>query len=323
MTPAAPAPLPVLSVVVTVYRGARLLDDTFSQILALENKIAAPLEIIPVDDGSDDDSFAVMCAWQAKYPDKIRAVRLRQNYGSVAALQAGMSLMRGSCITVLPQDLQDTTEQVATMFAAWKNGDKINLIYRTNRDERWRKKIPAKIFHVCFRLFSGLRDYPKGGLGVFLVDREIADMVMRHPVRHVDIATRIFSLGGARLHPGVRPPPKTKSHWTFSKSIKLTIDNLIGFSYFPVRMMSFAGLVVALASFCFALYVFVGKTTGWYPINQPPGWATIIVLLSMLLGMVMVMLGVIGEYLWRILDCVRAEPSYIIAEKRDSAAEQN
>ena len=321
--PETTAPPPTLSVIVPVYRGARLLDDSFSQILALENQIAAPLEIVAVDDGSDDDSFAVMCAWQAKHPDKIRVFRFRQNYGVMAVLQAGISLTRGRCVTILPQDLQDTPEQVATMFAAWKNGDKINLIERTGRDERWLKKVPAKIYHVCFRYLSGLRDYPKGGFGTFLIDREIADIVTRHPVRYGDLSTRVFSMGGVRLHPGVRPAPKTKSHWTLSKNIKLTIDNIIGFSYFPVRMMSLAGVVVALASFCFALYVFVGKTSGWYEINQPPGWATIIVLLSMLLGMVMVMLGVIGEYLWRILDCVRAEPSYIVAEKRDSVAEQD
>ena len=295
-----------------------MFGDTFPQILALENTIGAPLEIIAVDDGSDDDSFAVLCEWQAKHPDKIRVFRLRQNYGEMAALQAGIALARGRCIAKLPDDLQDTPEQVATMFAAWKSGAKINLIERVEREERWHKKIPANIYHACFRLFSGLHSYPKGGFGTFLIDEHIASVITRHPVRHGDVMTRIFSLGGARLHPGARLPPKGKSNWTFSKNVKLAIDNLIGFSYLPVRLMSFFGLVVALASFSYAMYVFIGKWTALYEITQPDGWATLVVLLTMLLGMVMVMLGVIGEYLWRIFDCVRNEPHYIVAEKRDS-----
>ena len=319
VAPQGDAPPPVLSVVVPVYRGARLLDDTFSQILALENDIAAPLEIIAVDDGSPDDSFSVLCEWQAKFPNKIRVFRLRQNYGEMAALQAGIALARGRCVAKLPQDLQDTPEQVAAMFAAWKNGDNINLTFRVERDERWYKKIPANIYHRCFRLFSGLHSYPKGGFGTFVIDEQIAALIMRHPVRHGDVMTHIFSLGGARLHAGARLPPKGGSNWIFSKKIKLVIDNLIGFSYFPVRMMSLVGGIIALLSFCYALYALLGKL-GWYEIDAPPGWATLVILLTMLQGLGMVMLGVIGEYLWRILDCVRAEPSYIVAEKRDAVA---
>ena len=164
-------------------------------------------------------------------------------------------------------------------------------------------------------------DYPRGGLGTWLIDREVIDDVIRHPARNTDIGTRLFTMGYTRqLHPYHREEPKMKSNWTFRKNIKLVIDNFIGFSYLPVRLMSLAGVVTALAGFCFAGYVFLGKVfPDWYTINQPPGWATIVVLLMFTAGMLMLMLmlGVIGEYLWRILDCVRGEPMYRVEEASD------
>ena len=108
-----------------------------------------------------------------------------------------------------------------------------------------------------------------------------------------------------------------KTNFTVGKNIKLVIDNFVNHSHLPVRLMSASGMTVALASICFALYVLTGKLTGWYPINQPPGWTTIVVLLTFLLGMVMFMLGVIGEYMWRILRQTKRHPIYRIEEMKD------
>ncbi|MGI9306083.1 MAG: glycosyltransferase [Gammaproteobacteria bacterium] len=305
----------LLSVAVPVYRGAPLLEETFAAILALEPLLSgARVEIVAADDGSDDGSFAEILRLQKLHPQKIRAVRLRRNYGAMAAVQAALAHARGDCAAVLPQDLQDPPRHLAEMFDAWRGGEKVNMTYRTAREEPLLKKAAAFVYHSLFRALTGVK-YPPGGLGVFLIDREVADEIVCRPENHSDILLRVFSMGyPVRLHPAPRLPPKMKSQWTFAKSIKLAVDNFIGFSYLPVRLMSFAGIAVAFAGFCFAGYVLLGKLTGWYPINQPPGWATIVVLLSFLLGMIMLMLGVIGEYLWRILDKVRGAPIYRIAE---------
>ena len=284
----------------------------------------AQVEIIAVDDGSDDGSFAKILENQKRFPGKIRALRLSRNYGGIAASLAGIETARGDCVANIPQDLQEPPELFLRMFDAWREGIKINIGIREARQESAAKKLFAAIYHKLFK-YLVMPDYPSGGLCTYLIDRQIAEELRRHGDKHLDPATRLFAMGYARrLHPYTRLPPKIKSNWTFTKNIKLAIDNFIGFSYLPVRLMSLAGIVVALASFFFAGYVFTGKLTGWYPINQPPGWATIIVLLTLLLGMVMLMLGVIGEYLWRILDAVRGEPLYRVEEVRDiEPPEQN
>lgn len=317
--------VPLLSVILTAYRGAAFLDAAFEKIAEIRPKLnGANLEIVAVDDGSDDDSYQIILKNQDRYPGLIRAVRLARNYGAMTALQAGIDHATGDCVAVVPQDLQDTPEDVVKMYHAWQGGEKFNMTYRVSREEGVLKKIPAAFYHLLFRLLTGMRNYPRGGLGIFLIDRSIADMLRAQPRRHIDIPLSIFASGPRPcMHPAHRGLPKARSNWTLAKNFKLAVDNFIGFSYLPVRFMSLVGALTALASFGFAGYVFVGKLTGWYVINQPPGWATIIVLLTFLIGMVMVMLGVIGEYLWRILDEVRAQPLYHVIERSPSSQPEN
>ena len=309
------------SIVMPVYRGARLLDETFARLIEMEKQLPADarVEIVAVDDGSDDDSFSKIIENQKRFPGKIRAVKLARNFGSMAASQAGFSIARGDCVAVAQQDLQDSPpELLLRMFAAWREGVKINIGVRESRDEPMVKKSLAAAYHFLFGRLV-MPDYPRGGLGSYLIDRQIADELRRRPESH-DLATHVFAMGySRRLHSYHRspPPPGVKTGWTVAKNIKLVIDNFIAFSFLPARLMSVCGVVIALASFVFATYVFVGKTTDWYPINQPPGWATIVVLLTFLSGMVMTMLGLIGEYLWRILDAARNRPIFLVDEIRE------
>ena len=310
----------LLSVVMPVCRGAKILDSTFTELIAWEKTLpdGVTIEIIAVDDGSDDDSYAVILANQKRFPQKIRAIRLSRNYGANTAGLAGINAARGDCIAGMPQDLQEPLEMFSRMFLAWQEGIKINIGIRQSRDESVLKKFFANLYYGLFRLLA-VRNYPKGGLCAYLVDRQIADEMCRHAEKDIEPTTQLFMMGYSRkLHPYHRQAPKIKSNWTFGKSVRLVIDNFIAFSYLPVRLMSFVGIITAMGSFCFAAYVFIGKSFPYlYTISQPPGWATIVVLLTFTTGMLMLMLGVIGEYLWRILDYVRGVPPYRIDEIND------
>ena len=311
---------PLLSMVMTVYRGAQFLDDTFERLMAFEKELPdnTAIEIIAVDDGSPDNSYAKILDNQKRYPGKIRAVRLSRNFGAPAACHAGLTLVRGDCVCQIAQDLQEPPELLLRMFNSWRDGVKVNIPHRKSRDEPLLKKILANTYHFLFSQLVMPR-YPKGGISGYLVDRQVADEMVRYQ-ENVEPATQALSMGySCLLHPYHRPPPVKgeKSNWTFWKSIRLVIDNFISFSYLPVRLMSAVGLVVAVASFLFALYVLIGKLTNWYLIDQPPGWATIVVLVSFLMGLMMIMLGVVGEYLWRILEASRRRPFYLIDEVSD------
>ena len=312
----------LISFVMCIYRGELMLEATFAKLITLAQDFGpgTNIEIIAVDDGSDDGSYQKILENQKKYPHKIRAVKLSRNFGSIAAIHAGLKLARGDCIVLVAQDLQDSPpELIKKMFESWRQGSKINFGVRVSRSEPWAKKTLAAAYHNIFRNFV-IPDYPKGGFGSCLVDQQVVDEINRNPDTHVDLATRLFTLGYSRQMHGYHRsenPIGAKSNWTLAKSIKLATDNFLSFSYLPVRLMTVLGILVAAASFSFVAYVFIGKFTGLYVIDQPPGWATIVVLLSFFQGIIMIMLGVIGEYLWRIFDVARGRPHYLIDEIRE------
>lgn len=304
-----------------VYQGEVLLDQTLTELLAMQQQLPEgwQLEIIAVDDGSTDGSYARLAAFQQQQPQVLRIFRLARNCGSMVALRAGLSKTRGEAVVFAAQDLQESPEVLLMLFNSWlEHGDRLHIAHRGSRQEALKKMVVAEIYHWLFRKFI-MRHYPARGIATFLIDRKVADELIAHMQPHADLGTQAVSLGYSyRAYPVHRSPSRLgKSLWTLPKNIKLAIDNFIAFSYLPVRMMSAIGMVMALVSFVFSTYVFVGKFTGWYPINQPDGWATIVVLLTFLFGLVMVMLGMIGEYLWRILDYVRNQPMYLIDEEAD------
>ena len=310
-----------------IYQGESLIERAIEQIIEHFQSVIPDVafEIIAVDDGSTDGSYAKLIAAQKQYPQFLRVIRLSRNFGVFSVTQAGFDNMRGDCVAVIPQDLQDTPQMLVDLFHAWKNdGIKINLTVRTSRDEEFFKTICATVYYKIFRVFTTVIDYPSGGLGMFLIDRQIADQFKKTPLYNTDILVYLFSIGySRRLHPYPRNRSvASKSNWTFTKKIKLTIDNFISFSYLPVRIMSAVGVTVAIAGFIFAGFVFIGKLTDWYAINQPPGWATIVILITCLGGGIMFMLGIIGEYLWRILDAVHKRPLYLVDEIIDATTPQ-
>ncbi len=317
-------PPPLLSIVMPVYRGAKMLDDTFAQLASLQSQLpaGAKIEIIAIDDGSDDDSYQKILHNQKTFPGRVCAVRLSKNFGANAASHAGFEFAHGDCVANVPQDLQEPPELFLTMFLEWQKGIKINIGQRKSRADPFHRKIIANIYHYLFKLLV-VSNYPRGGLCTYLIDRQIVEELRRVPDISIDPATRLFTMGySCRLHPYNRraTPMGIKSNWSFGKNIKLAIDNFISFSYMPIRLMSMFGFILSGLSVLFALYVILGKTTDLYTINQPPGWATIVTLITLFSGMIMGMLGIIGEYLWRILDLTRKRPVYLIDEVKDSSA---
>ena len=310
----------LLSILVPVYHGEKMLDDTLAEVMAMGKELAGPgrFEIIAVDDGSCDNSFARIQENAKKHKNTIRGIRLSRNFGTFHAIHAGIVHCRGKCMANIPQDLQEPVELYVRMFKAWQEGVKINIGVRTSRDEPWLKIALAATYHHIFAKLI-MPGYPKNGMCGFLIDRQIVNELVRYPNASVDIHARLLQMGYSRiLHTYHRGKPQSKSGWAFGKLLNYAIENFISFSFLPIRLMSVLGMLLASASMAFATYVLLGKLTGLYPINQPPGWATIVMLTSFLSGTIMVMLGIIGEYLWRILERVQNEPLYLIDEKTDN-----
>lgn len=300
-----------LSIVVPIYYNEPNIPDTIPQLLALEPRLdGMQLELVLVDDGSGDRSLELLREWQRREPTRIRVVKLTRNFGSMAAIQAGMTRATGDCVGMIAADLQDPPELFLEMLGHWRRGSKVVLAVRSDREESSMQRFFSGTYYALLRRFA-LAGYPSGGFDFFLVDRQVVEEVGRIDEKNTNLMSLIFWLGH---HPVMLPyvrrqRRKGKSRWTLGKKVKLFIDSFVAFSYAPIRIVSLTGLLVAATAFLYGAYVLYSWAAHDIPVK---GYAPTVILLALTSGIQMLMLGVLGEYLWRALDEIRRRPSYVI-----------
>lgn len=302
-----------ISIVIPVYFNESNLPDTVPQLLSLEAKLPGyALELVFVDDGSGDSSLNLLREYQAQNPENIKVVKLTRNFGSMSAIQAGFTVATGACVGMISADLQDPPEIFLDMVSHWEKGSKAVFAVRQDREEHSVQKLLSNTYYSLIRKFA-LTDYPNGGFDFFLVDRQVVDDLNRIQEKNTNIMTLVYWLGYKPVMiPYIRRQrAKGKSRWTLAKKVKLFIDTFVAFSFFPIRILSALGLLVAAGSFLYGSYVLFY----WYFYGiEVKGYVPIIVALAFNSGLQMAMLGVLGEYLWRTLDEVRRRPQFVIDE---------
>lgn len=307
----------LMSIVVPVYYNALNLPETVPQLLALDGRVeGVGVELVFVDDGSEDDSITVLREFQRAHPDRIRVVKLTRNFGSMAAIQAGLTVARGDCVGMIAADLQDPPELFLEMLAHWRAGSKAVFAVRADREDSVTERLFANAYYALIRRFA-LAGYPEGGFDFFLIDRQVVGDIIRIGEKNTNLMSLIFWLGYRPVMlPYVRRArTRGKSRWTLSKKVKLFIDSFVAFSYVPIRFLSATGLLVATTAFLYGAYVFVAWLVNGIPVR---GFAPLIIVLALTAGIQMTMLGVLGEYLWRTLDETRRRPGFVIDEVFDA-----
>ncbi len=162
-----------ISIVVPVYFNEPNLPDTIPQLLALEENLTGyKLELIFVDDGSKDQSLGILLDYQKRFPKQIKVVKLTRNFGTMAALQAGLTVATGDCIGVIAADLQDPPELFLEMTRHWEGGVKAVFAVRSDREESFLQKAFSNLYYALIKRFA-VPGYPAGGFDFFLVDRQV------------------------------------------------------------------------------------------------------------------------------------------------------
>jgi dolichol-phosphate mannosyltransferase len=300
-----------LSIVIPVYFNELNLPDTIPQLLALEDKLDGyKLELVFVDDDSRDQSLVILLDYRARFPKQIKVVKLTRNFGTMAALQAGLTVASGDCVGVIAADLQDPPELFLEMTRHWEGGVKAIFAVRSDREESFLQKSFSNLYYAMINRFA-VPGYPPGGFDFFLVDRQVIEEVNKIHEKNTNLMTLIFWLGyQAVFIPYVRRKRvKGKSRWTFGKKMKLFVDTFVSFSYFPIRLFSFLGLIYAVLSFTYGLVILVSWLTFGIEVQ---GWVPMMLVLTFTAGLQMTLLGILGEYLWRTLDEARRRPFYVI-----------
>ncbi len=301
-----------VSIVVPVYHNAASLPDLLTRFQALaRNNTADRFEFVFVDDGSRDISFRVLQDLAQDEP-RMRLIKLSRNFGSNAALLAGLSQAQGEVVAAISADLQDPPELLSEMLVQWRLGRKVVLAARASRDDSPWTSLPANIFYLLFRRFA-ISSMPRGGFDFFLIDRQVCDLLTRIGESNSFLMGLILWLGFepavVHYHRQERHAAYGRSMWTVAKKLKYFADAFVAFSYAPMRAASVVGLGLCGLGLGAGLIVMLRHLLFAVPVA---GWASVMIVLLTLSGTQLLMLGVLGEYLWRNLEQSRRRPPYVI-----------
>lgn len=311
--------IPSLSIVVPVFNEELAIPILIERLHSLADRLfPLEIEIILVDDHSCDGSCEILRKLLNK-DSRLRYARLSRNSGSHIAILAGLELAKGDCAVFLAADLQDPPELIPQLLDAWRAGSQIVWAVRDQRHGvSYFDLVLSNIFYRLMNLMSEV-SLPPTGSDFALLDRKVIDALLKssgsHPSIIGEIARLGFSQSEIKYAKEQRVAGKTK--WTVGRKLKAFADAFVLFSYAPLRIMSYSGMVCSLLGFFYASFVVILRLRHSSPV---PGWSSLMVVVLVLGGVQMMMLGVLGEYLWRTLEAARRRPAYFLEETTEPGA---
>jgi len=312
-----------LSIIIPVYFSADTLMDCYHDLKENVLQKLDSYEIILVDDGSEDDSYDV-CKEIVRVDKNVRLIKLSRNFGSHAACYSGLVACIGDCCTIKTADSQEPSTLILDMYESWKQGARVVLAVREGREEGFSQRVFASIYYrLINRLVS--RKMPKSGFDCYLLDRRAIEALKLLDERNSAITLQILWSGfkTSTVYYTRLARQKGKSRWTLSKKIKLVLDSFVSFSSAPVRFIEVLGVLFAIGALIWGLLLLVLNALGTIDVE---GWTSMMVVILFSSGTIMLMLGILGEYIWRILDVAQNRPVYFVEEEvanKANSAEPN
>jgi glycosyltransferase involved in cell wall biosynthesis len=303
-----------ISIVIPVYNESGCLESLHRRLsLALDAYPDMQREFVFVDDGSRDDSFAVLAMLGAHDP-AVRALRFARNFGKEAAMAAGLRAARGEIVVLMDSDLQHPPEVIPQMIEAWQRGAQmVNAVRRSRATDPLGRRLFSRGFYHFFRMMCDV-DIPEGAGDFRLFDRRVVDAINSLPERN-RFMKGITSWVGFRqeeIEFEVAERAAGVSSFSFVPLLRYAIDGLSSFSMVPLRVWSLAGVGLAVLSALYGVYL-IGETL--FLGVRTPGFASIMVGMLFLSGVQLISLGVIGEYIGRIFTEVKHRPLYLVADE--------
>jgi dolichol-phosphate mannosyltransferase len=306
----------MISVVVPLYNEEAMLDLLHRRIRAAMETMGEPWQVVYVDDGSRDSTRELLLKQQADDPH-IVVVELSRNWGHQAAVTAGLSVAAGSAVALMDGDLQDPPEAIPDMVQAWRKGAEVVVAVRRSRAERgWR----SWLFPLFYRLLGYLSDYPIPlNAGIFsLLDRRAVDLINRltESNRYLPgLRSWIgFRVGVVEYDREERAAGKPKQ--TLLRLVKYALDAIFSFSYKPLRLSLFMGLLTSSLAVVYGTMLVICRLLGIGLFGAPVviGYTSTIVAILFLAGVQLFSIGLLGEYIGRIYDEVKRRPVFVIRQ---------
>ena len=303
------------SIVIPSFNEARSLPLLGARLRPVLEAHDVDWEVLVVDDGSSDDSFAEIQKLHAQDP-RIKCLRFSRNFGSHIAISAGLEHCFGDIAIVMTADLEEPPESVPELLEKWREGYHVVWGIRATSAKRGLGRFASYAFH---RIFAWIAEQGPGqseiGGGLFLVDAKVLDTIRRFSERNRNIIGLLLWAGFRQTRITYKPAPRRfgTSKWTFAKKVRLALDTFVAFSSRPLRLMFGTGAAL-LSLGAVALFAFVALLVAVGGLSMPVMLAGAVSALALVLGTQLVAIGLLGEYVARALDDARARPLYVVQD---------
>jgi glycosyltransferase involved in cell wall biosynthesis len=301
---------PVVSLVVPCYNEAAGLASFWARAADALDALGVPAEAVFVDDGSHDATFAVLSALATR-DARVRVVALSRNFGKEIALAAGLDHALGDAVVPIDADLQHPPELLAALLARWREGNDVVIALRRDRaTDGLGRRIASGLFHRLFARLSATQ-VPRGAGDFRLLSRRVVDALRAMPERTRYMKGMYAWVGfrTATVDYDVEERAAGRSRYGLLKLWRLALDGIVSFSALPLRLSSFLGALFALVALAYGIWLTVRTLVHGVDV---PGYASLMVVVLFLGGVQLLSLGVIGEYLGRVYDEVKARPLYVV-----------
>jgi dolichol-phosphate mannosyltransferase len=301
-----------LSVVIPVFQNQDSLPKLFEELEIIRKTLSQNgtiLECIFVNDGSTDDSLEIIREYRKQKPNCI-LINLSRNFGAVNCSKTGLGMVTGDAFVILAADLQDPPQLILGMCQEWAMGSDFVICARESRNDPFLTKLFANLYYLLLRTFV-VSDYPRGGYDFALMDSKMlkplyeSSKSMYTPILAWWLGFKPFVI---KYHRSKRQ--HGKSEWTFSKKLNSALDVFFGFSNKPIRFLTLIGFSISALSFVFGSVILIAALSNRI---QVPGYATIVTLILFLFGVTILMIGVLGEYLIRVVEETNRRPFSVIS----------
>lgn len=302
----------MISVVAPVYNNAATIEELALRLTAV--LASQPHEIVFVNDGSTDDSLDKL-KLMGQANRNIKVLSLSRNFGQHPAIGAGFDHAQGDIIVLMDADLQDRPEEIPHLLSKLTDGiDIVYTIKEKNNAEHWTIRVTSALYHLLFSKVVGTSVPPR--IGTFRAfTRKFLDAVLKFKERNILYGPMMFYVGFKSDYVEVMHDERRggKSSYTFSKRLALAINSLVTYTDIPHKVLIYLGLALFFASIIYGVAVLLGYMV--YGKELPAGLTLVVMLLTIMLGSIMVSMGILGSYVFRVYQEVLARPRYLVADK--------
>ena len=302
---------PYISVVVPIHNEQEVLETLYTRLTAVMDNINKPYEIILINDGSKDRSEQMLKELHERRPDQIRVINFNGNFGQHMAIMAGFEKVRGEIIVTLDADLQNPPEEIPKLIAAIEQGHDVVGGYRQNRQDSWWRLTVSKLHNILRTRIAPQLDMKDEGCMLRAFKRNIVDLMVSSQEASTFIPALALSYANNPTEVGVAHESRAAgtSSYNLYKLIRYNFDLVTGFSLVPLQIFTIIGMLISFGSALLVIYMLIHRVL-FGPEVQ--GVFTLFAILLFLVGVCLLGLGILGEYIGRIYQEVRKRPRFVI-----------